>query len=108
MLSYMKIENNNIIMKKNIILFGSLAMFALTACNNSSENKTVPIESPAPAPTPATPEKTTVTVEPSSQKEGTTIKMNDQGLSIENKDGSKKNNVKISKDSTNIEISRPK
>ena len=100
----MKKQNNH--MKKNVILLCSLAMLAMAACSNSSENKTEPVETPAPPPAP--PEKTTVIVEPSSQKEGTTIKMNDQGVSIENKDGSKKNNVKISGDSTNIEITRPK
>ena len=35
-------------------------------------------------------------------------KMNENGVSVENKDGSKKNNVKISKDSSSIEISNPK
>ena len=97
-------------MKKNIILFGVMAMLAMASCNNSTDKKE-PNETPPPAPAPAppaSPEKTTVIVNPPSQKEGTTIKMNDQGISIENKDGSKKNNINISKDSTNIEITRPK
>ena len=92
-------------MKKNIILLGALAMLAIASCNNSTDKKET-IETPPPPP--ASTEKTTIIVDPASQKEGTTIKMNDKGLSIENKDGTKKNNVKISKDSMNIEISRPK
>ena len=91
-------------MKKNIILLGALAMLAIASCNNSTDKKET-IETPPP---PASTEKTTIIVDPASQKEGTTIKMNDKGISIENKDGSKKNNVKISKDSMNIEIARPK
>ena len=98
-------------MKKNIILFGAMVMLAMASCNNSTDkkepNETPAPPAPAPAP-PASPEKTTVIVNPASQKEGTTIKMNDQGISIENKDGSRKNNIKISKDSANIEITRPK
>ena len=93
-------------MKKNIILLGALAMLAIASCNNSTDKKET-IETPPPPPTAST-EKTTIIVDPASQKEGTTIKMNDKGISIENKDGTKKNNVKISKDSMNIEISRPK
>ena len=92
-------------MKKNIILLGALAMLAIASCNNSTDKKET-IETPPPPP--ASTEKTTIIVDPGSQKEGTTIKMNDKGISIENKDGSKKNNVKISKDSMNLEISRPK
>ena len=96
-------------MKKNIILFGALTMLAMASCNNQTETKE-PVETtttPVPTP-PASSEKTTVVIQPASQKEVTTIQMNDKGISIENKDGSKKNNVKISKDSMNIEISRPK
>ncbi len=93
-------------MKTKIILSGTLAMLAMASCQNNStqkdSNETPPsVETPAPA------EKKTVVVDPN-QKDGTTIKVNDEGMSIENKDGSKKNNVNISKDSTSIEISRPK
>ena len=87
-------------MKKNIILFGVLSMLVMTSCNNST-NKKESVDVPPPT------EKTTVVVDPG-QKDGTTIKVNDQGISIENKEGSKKNNVKISRDSTSIEISKPK
>ncbi len=94
-------------MKKNLILFGALTMLAFASCNNKTETKE-PVES-TPAPAPAASEETkTVVVDPPSQKEGTTIKMNENGVSVENKDGSTKNNVKISGDSTSVEISRPK
>ena len=84
-------------MKKYIILSGLLAMLATTACNNSSNQST---ETPA-AEKPAAPRD-------SVQPDGTTVKVNDQGIIIENKDGDKKNNVNISKDSASIEISKPK
>ena len=80
-------------------------MLAFASCNNQTETKE-PVEStPAPA---ATEESKTVVVDPASQKEGTTIKMNENGVSVENKDGSNKSNVKISGDSSSVEISRPK
>jgi len=87
------------------MLSGMLAFLVLTACNNSPKEETTstppPAENtpaPAPAPAPAGTKK----------EDGTTIKMNDKGVSIESKDGTKKTNVSVSKDSTNIEISRPK
>lgn len=92
-------------MKKHIILFGALTMLVFASCNNQTETKEPVEAAPAPA---ASEENKTVVFDPASQKEGTTIKMNENGVSIENKDGSKKNNVKISSDSSSIEISNPK
>ena len=80
-------------------------MLVFASCNSQTETKE-PVEA-APAP-PASEENKTIVVDSASQKEGTTIKMNENGVSVENKDGSKKNNVKISKDSSSIEISKPK
>ena len=87
-------------MKKNIILFGVLAILGTSACSNNNDKKES-VDTPTAPPPP--PEKTTIVVD-SGQKEGTTIKVNDQGVSIENKDGSKKNSVNVSKDSASIEI----
>ncbi len=92
-------------MKKHIILFGALTMLVFASCNSQTETKEPVEATPAPV---ASEESKTVVVDPASQKEGTTIKMNENGVSIENKDGSKKNNVKISSDSSSIEISNPK
>jgi hypothetical protein len=39
--------------------------------------------------------------------DGTTIHMDDDGVSIENKDGNKETDVKVSKDSSRIIIKRP-
>lgn len=85
-------------MKKNIILPALLAMLAVTSCNNSSNQNSEP---PAPA-------EKTVAPHDSTLPDGTSIKVNDQGISIENKEGSKKNSVKVSKDSASIEIKNPK
>jgi hypothetical protein len=85
-------------MKKIMILMG---MAAFIACNNNvkEEDKSTP---PAAAPVQQTPPPA------EGQKDGTTIKVNNDGVSVESKDGSNKSNVKVSQDSTNIEISRPK
>ena len=93
-------------MKKHIILFGALTMLVFASCNSQIETKDT--DKTPPPPPPASEENTTVVVDSASQKEGTTIKMNENGVSVENKDGSKKNNVKISKDSSSIEISNQK
>jgi hypothetical protein len=88
-------------MKKNIMLSGMLAFLVMTACNNSPKEETTSTPPPAEKTAPPAPAGT-------KQEDGTTIKMNDQGVSIESKDGTKKTNVSVSKDSTNLEISRPK
>jgi hypothetical protein len=83
-------------MKKHFILFAMMATLAITSCNQTNTETTPP------------PTEKTVIVHDSVAPDGTTIKMNDRGVSIENKDGSKKNNVNISKDSASIEIRNPK
>ncbi len=95
-------------MRKNIFFAGVLAILTMTSCNSNSDQKepvntTTPPEQTTPPPA----EKAAVPAA-KKQEDGTTIKMNDQGVSIESKDGSKKSNVSLSKDSTRIEISRPK
>ena len=89
-------------MKKSIVLFGVMSMLALASCNNKTEEvktATSPVEQAQPqTPPPAS----------TGQKEGTVIKINEGGVSVENKSGSSKSNVKITKDTTNIELSRPK
>ncbi len=81
-------------------MFSMLTVFGMAACTNSEKKEVKQEEQPASstsAPAPA-----------SGQEDGTTIKVNNDGVSVESKDGSKKSNVSISKDSTSIEISRPK
>jgi hypothetical protein len=81
-------------MKKIMILMG---MAAFISCNNNvkEEDKSTPPVQQTPPPA-------------EGQKDGTTIKVNNDGVSVESKDGSNKSNVKVSQDSTSIEISRPK
>jgi len=90
-------------MKKSIILSGMFFMLAAAACNNSSTEKE-PASTPPPTPPPV--EKAAPAA--NEQKDGTTIKVGNDGVSIESKDGSRKSNVKVSTDTTKIEISRPK
>lgn len=96
-------------MKNNIFLLGMFSFLTLSSCNNNNKEvessttpapETVVVEQPTPvkhAPEQPTPET-----------EGTTIKMNDNGVSYENKNDGKSSNVNISGDSTSIEIKRPK
>ncbi len=86
-------------MKKNIILSSAFAILVMASCNNKPANESVSTSAPE--------EKTTVVTD-TKPKDGTTIKVDNNGMSIESKDGSKKSSVKIAGDSTKIEISRPK
>ena len=86
-------------MKKIMILLGVAALFA---CNTNVKEE----DKSTPPPAEAAPAQQTPPAE--GQKDGTTIKLNGDGVSVESKDGSKKSNVKVSQDSTSIEISRPK
>ena len=69
----------------------------MAACTNSDKKEVKQEEQHESSPTPAT-----------EKKDGTTIKVNNDGVSVESKDGDKKSNVSITQDSTSIEISRPK
>ncbi len=80
-------------MKKTIFICGVLFMLAIASCNQKE-------------PTYTSPEKTTVPAD--TQQDGTTIKASEKGVSVESKEGGKKTNVNISKDSAGIEIKRPK
>ena len=71
-------------------------MLAMTSCNQTNTENT-----PPPAEKTAAPRDSTL-------PDGTTIKVNEQGMSVESKEGSKKTNVNVSKDSASIEISSPK
>lgn len=90
-------------MKKIIVLIGMLSGITVISCNNHRDdtssshppeqyNTTV-----APQPAPAKVEET-----------GTTIKINEEGVSYSNKDGNNESKVKVSQDSTSIEIKRPR
>src|SRR5688572_7461345 len=76
------------------------ALFLLAFACNQKQESTPPAPAPDPEPVAApapVPEK---------NPDGTTIKMNDDGIIYENRDGSNKSEVQISGDSTNIEIKR--
>ena len=88
-------------MKRNNIWITLLFAISLAACTDNTKkeyNETPP------------PQQDKIVVHDTvyKDKEGTSIKINDNGVSFEDKDGSKKTNVKISTDSSSLEISRPK
>lgn len=90
-------------MKKSMLVFCMLAIFGIAACTNSDNKSETKDEAKE-----EMPQNTPSPAEPSKQNDGTTINVNDGGVSVESKDGENKSNVSISNDSTNIEISRPK
>jgi hypothetical protein len=67
------------------------------ACNNDKPADTVPLPEPTPQPSPAPAQK---------ESDGTTVKVDENGISYENKQGDKKDELKISEDSSRIEIKR--
>ncbi len=68
-------------MKKSMLVFCMLAFFGMAACTNSDNKSEAKDEKP---------ENTSSPIESSKQKDGTTIKVNNDGVSIESKDGEKK------------------
>jgi hypothetical protein len=94
MLASIFIHSGKHIMKALLIFCSSLLF--ITACNNNKENNVPPSR---PEPVPATPPE-------KKSENGTTIKMDDNGVSYENKNGNNKSDVKISGDSTSVEIKK--
>ena len=81
-------------MKKTLFTIGILTTIALGCDNRKNDGEVPPPAEPTPAPAPA----------PEKREDGTTIKINEEGVSYENKDGNDESNVQISTDTTNIEI----
>lgn len=86
-------------MKKLSTLLGIATLMMATACNNSKnepENQTV-------APTVTNTSTTTTT---KTNEDGTTVEVDEKGVSFENKDGIKETNVRITTDSSKFKIKR--
>ena len=79
-------------MKKVILLSGVVALLLFASCKDKKEN-TPPAPPPAPEPT--------VQEE---NKDGTSVSINQDGVSIENKDGEKESNVTITDKKKEINI----
>lgn len=86
---------------KNSSISAALAVLVLTSCNSKPSTDNANIQPAAPV------EKTAVVVDPP-KNDGTSIKVNNDGVSIESNDGSRKNSVKVVGDSASIEITRSK
>ena len=88
-------------MKKVILLSGVVALLLFASCKDKKENTPPatppPVESPAPPPAP----EPTVQEE---NKDGTSVSINQDGVSIENKDGEKESNVTITDKKKEINI----
>ena len=92
-------------MNKNIVLAGMLSILSLSACDNkNNENK----ERDAGSAPPPAPVEQTAPPPGTKQQDGTTLKVNEEGVNYESKEGGKKRSVNISKDSTSMEIKTPK
>lgn len=92
---------------KKIFVTGVLLIVLLAACKN--EVPSAPVE-PAPVdatPPPAIPERPKP--EMPQEKEGTSVQIGPDGLSVENKDGDHKTDVKIKGDGkTSVDVRSPK
>lgn len=97
-----KIITNPKKMIKLINLLGILSILLVASCDNKKQEKDTyqaPVQ-PAPVEQPA--------ATAPKPKDGTTIKVGEQGVSYENKNGGSKQKVNVSKDSSSVEISNPK
>jgi hypothetical protein len=89
------------------MLSGVVAALLLASCKDKKEEPEVPVTPPPvenPAP-PATPEPTVNTTVPAEEdNDGTSVNINENGVSVQNKNGNKENNVTISSDKKEIKI----
>ncbi|MDP2176658.1 MAG: hypothetical protein Q8K70_12180 [Bacteroidota bacterium] len=92
-------------MIKNIkLLIGIVSMAMATACNNSgTENQTETMQEPTEMETEKT---TTTTTTTQTNDDGTTIEIDQNGVSYGKKDGNNETTVKITNDTTNFKIKR--
>ncbi|MBY8962284.1 hypothetical protein KJK34_05920 [Flavobacterium sp. D11R37] len=94
-------------MRKMMMLSGAIAALLLASCKDKKEEPEMPatpppVENPAP---PATPEPTVNTTVPVEEdNDGTSVNINEDGVSVQNKNGDKENNVTISRDKKEIQI----
>jgi hypothetical protein len=69
------------------------------SCNNNNEKPNVPTPEPPATPAPVPENK-------DQDEDGTTVKVDENGVSYENKRGDQKDEIKISEDSSRIEIKK--
>ena len=91
---FLRTDVKSLHMKKTLLMIGFLATMALGCDNRKNDGDVPPPEEPTPAPAPA----------PEEREDGTTLKINEEGVSYENKKGDDESNIQISTDTTNIEI----
>lgn len=96
-------------MKQLKVLLAVIVAVSWFACKNNKEKETRNPDTIIIKETEVQKDKTETKPSTETKKEdGTTIHMDDDGVSIENKDGNKETDVKVSKDSSRIIIKRPK
>ena len=88
-------------MKTLTFIFGTLALFGLLACSSHKQEDSTETTTPT--------EQTTTTTTTTTHSDGssTTIKVGEDGVSYESKDGDNGSEMHISKDSTSITIKKP-
>jgi len=94
-------------MNKIFITIGMSLFIGLSSCssNSSTPPPSQPDQSSPPAATPPPPPAKT---EAEKEKDGTNIKVDQNGVRVRTKDGERVNDVKIGKDSSSVEIKRPR
>ncbi|GGB71166.1 hypothetical protein GCM10007424_08970 [Flavobacterium suaedae] len=86
-------------MKKIVALTGVLAMMLFASCKDKKQD--TPPATPPPAESPAPPPAPEPQVE---DEDGTSIKLNEDGVSVKNKDGENESNVTVTDDKKELEI----
>ena len=97
---------------KKIVLMTGLALIMLASCKKKEDQIPAtppPVEDPAPPPTPEPQTQTTTTTttqQVEEDKDGTSITLDSDGMTVESKDGDKENNVQIStkKNTSSVKI----
>jgi biopolymer transport protein ExbD len=86
-------------MKKIGILSGIVSLMMVTACNNSKNEPETQTDAPEVT-------KTTTTSTTKTNDNGTTIEVDEKGVSYGNRDGVNETTVKITTDSTKFKLKR--
>jgi len=115
MVNFICIHNLKSKNMKKVIMMAGLSLIMLASCKKKEDPAPVtppPVEEPAPEPTPqpqtnnttSTSTTTTTTTKAEEEPDGTSVSIGKDGVSIQSKDGEKKNNVTITNQKKEVEI----
>jgi hypothetical protein len=92
-------------MKKSFLFPAFISIFIFASCSEDRKKENNPDAQPAESQ--IAPDQETLSVDKTKQDK-TSVKVDENGVQYENRDGSKRSDVKISRDSSKVEITKPK